>query len=95
MIGMDGTTRATNNDTMPVTHMATTTDKTTTRMIAQGILAGTVVDTVIQYIYPVRDKVMSSDKHNISRRKRIKTNNNSHNPHPRRLVALVAPVIRL
>jgi len=64
------------------------TDNTITPMIAQDILAGTVVDTA---------KVMPTDKHNISRRKRInRTNSNSsnNNANPRHLVALVV-VIRL
>jgi len=64
------------------------TDNTITPMIAQDILAGTVVDTA---------KVMPTDKHNISWRKRInRTNSNSsnNNANPRHLVALVV-VIRL
>jgi hypothetical protein len=49
------------------------------------ILACTVVDMA---------KVMPTDKHNISRRKRINSSNSSNNPNLRHLVALVI-VIRL
>ena len=77
---MDGTTRPTNNDITQDTHMDIATDKTTTPMIAQGILDGTVVDTA---------KVMPPVRHNSSRHKRInRTNSNSsnNNPNPRHLV---------
>jgi hypothetical protein len=81
-----GIIRATSNDTIQDTYMDIAMDKTTTPTIAQGILAGTVVDTA---------KGIQMDKHNIRRHKQInRTNSNSsNNPNPPRLVALV--VVRL
>jgi len=58
---MDGTMRATNNDTTQDTQMDIATDKTTTPMIAQDTLSGTVVDTA---------KVMPPVRNNIIRHKR-------------------------
>jgi hypothetical protein len=80
---MDGIIRATSNDTIQDTHMDIAMDKTTTPMIAQDILSGTVVD---------KAKAMPPDKHNM-RHKRINRPNSSNNHNPRRPVTLV--VIRL